>query len=215
MNNQFDHLIRKHATRPDFPPHHVKGMIHVESAFRPNAKGPQNEIGLMQFLPSTARDVGMTPESLWDPENAIKAGTKYIGIIMDKYVNRHITVPVHPKLRVMLGQFGYNAGIYFAQKISQKYGSNAAMMSNPANFGAMVESLRGDPQAARLQKLTGEKDFLAARRNVVEKYQKAAELYASDFGSGGPAGDSPLPGPAIAAGVVALMAAGVLFWRRA
>ncbi len=217
MNNQYDHLIRQHAVRPDFPPHYLKGMIHAESSFRPDARGPQNEIGLMQFLPSTAKEVGVTPEALLNPDAAIRAGAKYIGIILDRYVNKHITAPVHPKLRVMLAQFGYNAGPYFAQALAKKYGGNASMMASPSSFGAMVESLRGDAQAARLQKITGEKDFLTARRGVVEKYQKYADQYAGDFGgSPGASGGSEGPGLGVtlAVGTVLLAGAGVLLFRK-
>lgn len=63
----------------------VKAVIHAESAFDPQARSPKNAIGLMQVLPSTARDLGLTAQPtasveqlLTDPRVSIVVGTKYL-----------------------------------------------------------------------------------------------------------------------------------------
>lgn len=191
MNNQFDHLIRKYST--DIPPRFVKGMIHVESAFRPDARGPGGELGLMQFLPSTAKTLGVQHDALRDPETAIRYGTRYLSEIVSKYINPHLKAPIDPLLKVKLAQFAYNAGPLFTVRLLKRFGGD--VLSNPSNFDRMVETLRGDPDIARLARLTKEADFLSARKKVVEKYQYWADRYAGDFP---PAPGAP-PKPAAAA----------------
>lgn len=65
--------------------HLVKAVIHAESAFNPRAVSPKNAIGLMQVLPSTARDLGLqdlqslsVEQLLADPRVSIVLGTKYL-----------------------------------------------------------------------------------------------------------------------------------------
>ena len=65
--------------------HLVKAVIHAESAFNPRAVSPKNAIGLMQVLPSTARDLGLqdlqglsVEQLMVDPRVNIVLGTKYL-----------------------------------------------------------------------------------------------------------------------------------------
>ncbi|WP_234264895.1 lytic transglycosylase domain-containing protein [Hydrogenophaga sp. NFH-34] len=65
--------------------HLVQAVIHAESAFNPRAVSPKNAIGLMQVLPSTARDLGLqelqglsVEQLLADPRVSIVLGTKYL-----------------------------------------------------------------------------------------------------------------------------------------
>lgn len=65
--------------------HLVRAVIHAESAFNPRAVSPKNAIGLMQVLPSTARDLGLqelqglsVEQLLTDPRVSIVLGTKYL-----------------------------------------------------------------------------------------------------------------------------------------
>lgn len=215
MNNQYDSFIRKYATRPDFPPHFVKGMIHAESSFRPDAKGPGGELGLMQFLASTAKTVGVDHASLTDPETAIRAGTRYIGMILDKYVTPYLKAPVNPDLRVKLTQFAYNAGPLFTVRLLKRFGADAATLSSADSFNRMVDTLKDDPDVLRLQRLTKEADFLAARKKVVERYHYWAGQYAKDFGGNPP----PVAQASMAGGIVPLAivgagAAAYLLWKR-
>lgn len=63
----------------------IKAVIHAESAFNPRARSPKNAIGLMQVLPGTARDLGLSAQPtatveqlLTDPRVSIVVGTKYL-----------------------------------------------------------------------------------------------------------------------------------------
>ncbi len=208
----FDALIRQYAVRRDFPPHYVKGMIHVESAFDPKAKGPSEEIGLMQFLPSTAKSLGLEPVSLEDPETAIRAGTRYIAKILDETLAPNLKASVHPVLKVKLAQFGYTAGPTFLKEILKRYGASAAVLSSPTNFDLMVDSLRGSPLTERFEKLVP--NFLNSRKQVVGRYQYWADRYARDFGFTPNEEAAPKPPMNLAGmGVLGIGVAGLVGWK--
>lgn len=61
----------------------VYGMIRQESNFDPNAVSHCGARGLMQLLPSTAGDMGVT--ELFDPEQNIFAGTQYISRMLKMF----------------------------------------------------------------------------------------------------------------------------------
>ena len=210
----YDALIRKYAIRKDVLPHYVKGMIHVESTFDPTAKGPSKEIGLMQFLPSTAKSLGYEPASLEDPETAIKAGAAYLAQIIDRTLAPSLKAPIHPALKIKLALFGYTAGPTFLKEILKRYGANAAVLSSPSNFDLMVDSLRGLPLTEKFEKLVP--NFLSSRKQVVGRYQYWADRYAPDFGYS-PAPPAPASAAssasALGIGAAALAAGGFLLWR--
>ncbi|MEW6775924.1 MAG: transglycosylase SLT domain-containing protein [Bdellovibrionota bacterium] len=214
---RFDSLIRKYAVRPDFQPHYLKGMMHVESAFDPEVKGKADEIGLMQFLPSTARSMGLAPESLKDPETAIKAGTKYLAQILDGIIKPNVSAPLHPVLKVKLAQFGYNAGPTFLKELLRRFGGSKEKMSAPENFDGMVDSLKDFPLTDKFEKIIP--NFLNGRKNVVSKYQYWASRYAKDFGfspyeekTSTPSNASVLP--IAAAGTLGLALVGIYLRRK-
>jgi membrane-bound lytic murein transglycosylase MltF len=54
-----------------------------ESSFKADAKSSAGAIGLMQLLPSTAKDMGV--EDLYDPQQSIMGGAKYMSWIKSHY----------------------------------------------------------------------------------------------------------------------------------
>jgi soluble lytic murein transglycosylase-like protein len=79
----------------------LKAIIHVESRFNANAVSPKGAIGLMQVMPATGQRVGIaTPRTtLFDPEQNLHAGARYLRILMDMF-------PERPELAIA----AYNAG---------------------------------------------------------------------------------------------------------
>ena len=77
----YGELIYEKAKKYDVDPALVAAVIEQESRFKPRAKSPVGARGLMQLMPRTGRWMGAS--NLYDPEQNIDAGVKYI-----KYLNK-------------------------------------------------------------------------------------------------------------------------------
>ncbi len=82
-SSQYDHLISAIAYNQGMNPTVIKSIIAVESGYNPNARSSKGAMGLMQLMPQTAQDLGVTDP--WDPTENITAGTKYISWLLRKY----------------------------------------------------------------------------------------------------------------------------------
>lgn len=75
-NTTYDNLIEKYSKKYGVDPNLVKAMIKQESSFNPKAKSGAGAVGLMQLMPDTAKEVGVTDRT--NPEQNIEGGIKYI-----------------------------------------------------------------------------------------------------------------------------------------
>lgn len=76
-------IILKHATLRRLDPHLVKAVICVESHFRNSATSWCGAAGLMQLMPTTGYAMGA--RDLYNPEQNIAAGTRYLRLMLDLY----------------------------------------------------------------------------------------------------------------------------------
>nr|WP_228719234.1 MULTISPECIES: lytic transglycosylase domain-containing protein [Acinetobacter calcoaceticus/baumannii complex] len=95
----YEELIQKHSLANGIDPNLTIAVITRESAFKPTARSHKNAQGLMQVLPGTAKFMGVNPSNLYDPEQNIIAGTKYLAYL-SRIFNGDLT-------KVLAG---YNAG---------------------------------------------------------------------------------------------------------
>ncbi|HJQ36998.1 MAG TPA: lytic transglycosylase domain-containing protein [Thermoanaerobaculia bacterium] len=93
----YGELIHEKAEKYDVDPALVAAVIEQESKFRPKAKSPVGAKGLMQLMPRTGRWMGA--QNLYDPEQNIDAGVKYI-----KYLNARFNGDLRKTIAA------YNAG---------------------------------------------------------------------------------------------------------
>jgi hypothetical protein len=61
----------------------VKSIIKTESNFNPTAVSSKGAKGLMQLMPSTAADMGVS--DLFDPDQNIEGGVKYFRYLLDNF----------------------------------------------------------------------------------------------------------------------------------
>lgn len=82
-NQSIDELISKYSEKNGLDEKFVKALIRQESGFQPNAKSHAGAMGLMQLMPGTAKELGVT--DAFNPEQNIMGGTKYIGNLLKQY----------------------------------------------------------------------------------------------------------------------------------
>jgi hypothetical protein len=94
---RLDRIINKVAKEQGVDVTLVKAVIQVESRFEPRARSSAGAVGLMQVMPQTARQYGVTGRRLYDPRANVEAGIKHLKSLMDH-------LPLHQALAA------YNAG---------------------------------------------------------------------------------------------------------
>src|SRR5262245_24529348 len=73
---RLDPIIDKVAKEQGVDATLVKAVIQVESGFEPRARSKSGAMGLMQLMPETAKQYGVTRRRLYDPRANIEAGIK-------------------------------------------------------------------------------------------------------------------------------------------
>ncbi|OSI23532.1 lytic transglycosylase [Neisseria dumasiana] len=96
---QYQHLVEKHAAAQGLDANLVWAVMARESGGNRYALSNKNARGLMQVIPPTAARMGVNPKHLYDPEQNIIAGTRYL---------RYLTKYFNGNLDFILA--GYNAG---------------------------------------------------------------------------------------------------------
>ncbi len=74
--NRFDTLIENTASGYGMDQALIKAIVRVESDFNDRAVSPAGAMGLMQLMPKTASDLGLTDP--FDPEENVRGGTRYL-----------------------------------------------------------------------------------------------------------------------------------------
>lgn len=80
---KYQESIETFSKEYDVPAALVAAVIKAESDFRPNVVSPVGARGLMQVMPSTA--AWLNVHNISDPHENIRAGTKYIRILLDQF----------------------------------------------------------------------------------------------------------------------------------
>ena len=100
---EFDKLITDKSYQYGLDPALVKAVIAVESDFNPRAVSEKGAMGLMQLMPLTAKDLGVS--NTFDPAANVDGGTRYLRYLLD-YFNWDIE----------LALAAYHAGISRVEK---------------------------------------------------------------------------------------------------
>lgn len=119
--SKYDDLIKKYAKNIGWDWRFVSSLIYQESRFRPKARSWARARGLMQLMPGTAREVGVT--NITDPQDNIRGGTKYLHKLYKRWEK---TIPDSIQ-RMKFTIASYNCGFYHvvdAQKLAEKYNDN-------------------------------------------------------------------------------------------
>jgi soluble lytic murein transglycosylase-like protein len=129
---QYASLIGKAAVDNDLPSELLAAQLKQESGFNPNAVSPAGATGISQFMPGTAREMGVS--NPLDPAQAIPAGARYLRQNIDRFGG---SVP--------LGLAAYNAG---PGRVAQAGGDISRLPAETQGYVANITGATGTPAAA-------------------------------------------------------------------
>ena len=99
----YDASINEHSQRMGVSADLVRAVIQVESAFNPTAVSTKGAMGLMQLMPATAQELGVT--NPFEPDQNIRGGVAYLKRLLVRYDHK-----------VELALAAYNAGMGNVEK---------------------------------------------------------------------------------------------------
>jgi soluble lytic murein transglycosylase-like protein len=79
----FADLIETVALKHGVDPELVHAVVLAESGYRADARSNVGARGLMQVMPSTAKDFGI--RNLYDPQNNLEAGVQYLKFLLVRF----------------------------------------------------------------------------------------------------------------------------------
>lgn len=86
-------LIRSYSSMYRLDEDLVYAVIKAESDFNPNAVSSKGARGLMQLMPGTAAEMGVT--NIFDPAQNIAGGTQYLAKMMDLFHDRSLALAAY------------------------------------------------------------------------------------------------------------------------
>jgi soluble lytic murein transglycosylase-like protein len=81
-NPRYEAMIQQASARHGVDPTLVRAVIQVESNYEPRARSSKGARGLMQLMPSTARQYGVS--NLYDPAANIEGGIRYLKSLLSR-----------------------------------------------------------------------------------------------------------------------------------
>lgn len=129
--SEWDDLILRNATAIGWDWRLLASLMYQESLFNPRARSWAGAMGLVQLMPATARDMGVTDP--WDPEDNVAGGARYLQWLENQWVN-----DVHDpdqRLRFVLASYNVGRGhVQDAQRLAEKHGSNPLVWDDVAHW---------------------------------------------------------------------------------
>jgi hypothetical protein len=128
--NKYDSIINKAAVKYGLPSDLIHSIIKTESNYNPRAISPKGAIGLMQLMPSTARQYGVT--NIYDPEDNVLGGAKYLKELTSLYQrNLDLVLAAYnagqEAVKKYRGIPPYQETIEYIEKVKSSYGKKSIM----------------------------------------------------------------------------------------
>lgn len=117
----YDSLIKTYSEELGWDWRLVTSLIYQESRFNPKDQSWANAKGLMQLMPKTAKELGVTDRT--NPKQSIEGGTTYLKKMWENFEEVNDSLQ-----RIKFAMAAYNCGLYHvkdAQRLAEKRNLNS------------------------------------------------------------------------------------------
>jgi membrane-bound lytic murein transglycosylase F len=169
MISHYDEIIQRNSKRINWDWRLVAAVVYQESKFNPNARSWCGAQGLMQLMPGTARQLGVYPSEVYNPDRNVKGGTDYLKQLEKTW--SHITDYTQ---RVKFILASYNAGpghVLDAARLAEKNGYPKDRWDGSVEYFILYKSnprFYNDP-VVKYGYCRGQEPFNYVR-NIIKKY---------------------------------------------
>jgi membrane-bound lytic murein transglycosylase F len=173
----YDSIVKHHALRIGWDWRLLSSVIYQESRFKTHERSWAGAQGLMQLMPATARELGVTDVN--DPAQNIKYGSTYL----NQMWNRWEVIPDSTQ-RLKFTLASYNCGyshVVDAQRLTKKYGSNPKVWDDNVEEYVLnlIYSEYYNDEVVRYGYVMGEEPVNYVRQ-IMERYQHYEKLLPQD-----------------------------------
>ena len=118
--SKYDDIIKENAAQLGWDWRFLCSQVYQESRFDPKAKSWAGATGLIQLMPATALEVGVSNN--YDPKQNIRGGVKYLHRMRDEFETVEDSIQ---KIKFTLAAFNCGAGhVFDAMRLAEKNGKD-------------------------------------------------------------------------------------------
>jgi membrane-bound lytic murein transglycosylase F len=119
--SRYDEILRKESESIMWDWRLLASMVYQESRFNAEAVSWAGAFGLMQLMPGTAKNYGVTSES--SPREQVRAGVKFIQWLDDRF--KDVIVDEEERIKFILAAYNIGYGhIQDARRLAEKNGAD-------------------------------------------------------------------------------------------
>lgn len=137
---EVDAIVEQSSATHGVDPLLVRSVMQVESNFNPNAVSPKGAMGLMQLMPATARQLGVT--NAFDVRQNIEGGVKFLRYLKTKFEDDRLVLAAYNAGEAAVKKHGwippYPETIDYVYKVGKRYG-DAKRLNAPAVTAKQIE----------------------------------------------------------------------------
>ena len=170
----YDELVQRYAETYEFDWRLIVAQMYQESQFDPGAQSDAGALGLMQLLPGTANDMGVTDP--FDPEAGIRGGIKYLRYLWDRFDEG-----IPPRERTWFALAAYNVG--FDRIRSARQRASERHLDPNVWFGHVEQAMRSMAKDETPCKCGQTVVYVRAIRSLYNTYHRLHETLTAGLGS--------------------------------
>ncbi len=136
--SKYDHYFQRYAPVARMDWRLMAAQCYQESCFDPKARSWAGALGLMQIMPSTASQLGLSMDRIHEPEANIEAAARYMAQLQAKFNDIQ-----DPSQRILFALACYNGGYFHirdAMALASKYGRNPKRWDHVSEFVLKLSS---------------------------------------------------------------------------